>query len=98
MDSSEMPKPVIAVRVTGDRATAARCVERVGGRVEAFEYTVDYATGAALIVARDVEGVRTLELLLAEGTAVPVRDLPRRMTARSMPRMTTPPNGALGKG
>lgn len=91
MHSSEPPKPLIAVRITGDRAAAARCVERVGGNVDAFEYTVDYATGAALIVARDLNGVRTLERLLADGTAVPVRDLPRRMTARSMPRLTLPP-------
>jgi hypothetical protein len=85
--SSTPPRSPIAVRIAGDRTAAARCVEQVGGEANAFDYTVDYATGAALIVARDVEGLRTLQRLLEIGLAVPVRDLPRRLTARSMPRV-----------
>ena len=90
MLSTPPPRQSIAVRVAGDRTTAARCVQQVGGDVNAFDYTVDYATGAALIVARDVEGLRTLERLLEMGLAVPVHDLPRRRTARSMPSMPMP--------
>jgi hypothetical protein len=48
---------------------------------------VDYATGAALIVARGLDGVRTLERLLEEGLAVPIRNPLRGTTARSMPRI-----------
>jgi len=77
----------VAVRIADDRNAAVWCVEQVGGDVDAFEYTVDYATGAALIVVRNLDGARTLERLLEVGLAVPVRDLPRRITARSMPRM-----------
>ena len=87
-----MPPQPIAVRIDGDRNTAALCVAHVGGDVDAIEYTVDHATGAALIVARDLDGVRTLECLVAEGLAVPVSYLPRRITSRSMPRMTPAPS------
>ena len=80
-----MPTQPIAVRIEGDRYVAIRYVAHVGGDVEAFEYTVDYSTGATMIVARDLDGVRTLECLLAEGLAVPVRYLPRRITSRPMP-------------
>jgi len=82
---SHPPAQLIAVRIMGDRSAAVRCVHAVGGDVDAFEYTVDYATGAALIVARDLDGVRTLQCLLDAGMAVLVRDLPRRITARPMP-------------
>jgi len=80
----------VAVRIDGDRGVAVRCVEQFGGDVDAFEYTVDYATGAALIVARDLDGVRMLERLVGAGLAVAVRDLPRRITSRSMPRVLDP--------
>lgn len=85
MLSSHPPTQLIAVRIMGDRSAAVRCVHAVGGDVDAFEYTVDYATGAALIVARDLAGVRTLESLLEAGLAVPVRDLQCRITCRPMP-------------
>ena len=87
--NSSKPPPYVAVRISGDRAAAARCILQVGGEVDAFEFTVDYATGAALIVARDGAGLRTLERLLESGLAIPVRDLPRRMTARSMPKLAS---------
>ena len=86
--TSSYPPRMIAVRINGDRQAAASFIAEAGGVVDEFDYTVDYATGAALIVARDLDGVLVLERLLAKGLAVPVQDLPRRRTARSMPRMS----------
>lgn len=90
MQSAGPQTQQIAVRVTGDRHHAFRCVEHIGGDVDAFDYTVDYATGAALVVARDFAGVRLLERLVESGLAVPVRDLPRRITSRTMPPVPRP--------